>query len=612
MSFILGISAFYHDSAVALFKNEKLIFAIQEERLSRKKHDHRFPKNSIKLALEKYNLKLNQIEAIVFYEKPLVKFDRLIESYVHYAPRGIKSFLKSMPIWLKEKLYQKKIIFDELKKIDSKFNDKNKIHFSEHHLSHAASAFYSSNLENAAILVADGVGEWVTTTIAHGKNDKIEILEELNFPHSLGLFYSAFTYYLGFKVNSGEYKVMGLAPYGNPIYSKLIKENLISINEDGSFKLNMKYYSFVTDLKMTNKKFDDLFGKKRRESNENLENFHFDVAASVQDVLEEILLLICKKIKKMKISDNLCLAGGVALNCVANSKILNSNLFDEIYIQPAAGDAGGAIGAAQNYLFLVKKVKRNIEKNKDYMSFSYLGNEFTDDEIERTLFDYKAEFEKLSENKLNEKVSDLLIKGNIGGWFQGKMEFGPRSLGNRSIIGDPRSKDMQKKLNLKIKFRESFRPFAPSIRIENLKDWFLFYKESPYMLYVSQINEKKKTIGSDNIYNLKGLDKLYFERSEIQAVTHVDFSARLQTVSKTSNKRFHNLLSAFYEKTGCPVLVNTSFNVRGEPIVNSPKDAYNCFLGTEMDFLVIGNYLLKKNRQDQKYFNNYKNYFELD
>ncbi len=612
MSFILGISAFYHDSAVALFKNENLIFAIQEERLSRKKHDHRFPKNSIKLALEKYNLKLNQIEAIVFYEKPLVKFDRLIESYVHYAPRGIKSFLKSMPIWLKEKLYQKKIICDELKKIDSKFNDKNKIHFSEHHLSHAASAFYSSNLENAAILVADGVGEWVTTTIAHGKNNKIEVLEELNFPHSLGLFYSAFTYYLGFKVNSGEYKVMGLAPYGIPKYSKLIKKNLISINEDGSFKLNMKYFSFVTDLKMTNKKFDNLFGKKRRDPNENLENFHFDVAASVQVVLEEILLLICKKIKKMKISDNLCLAGGVALNCVANSKILNSNLFDEIYIQPAAGDAGGAIGAAQNYLFLEKKVKRNIEKNKEYMSFSYLGNEFTDHEIERTLIDYNAEFEKLSENILYEKVSNLLIEGKIGGWFQGKMEFGPRSLGNRSIIGDPRSKDMQKKLNLKIKFRESFRPFAPSIRIENLKEWFLFYKESPYMLYVSQINEKKKSIGSDNIKNLQGLDKLYFDRSEIQAVTHVDFSARLQTVSESSNKRFHNLLSVFYEKTGCPILVNTSFNVRGEPIVNSPEDAYNCFLGTDMDFLVIGNYFLQKNKQNQKYYNNYKDKFELD
>ena len=589
-----------------------MVFAIQEERISRKKHDNRFPSESVKLILKKFNLNLNDIEAIVFYEKPLVKFDRLIESYVHYAPRGFKSFVRSMPLWLKEKLYQKEMILNELKLIDENFNNRKIIKFSEHHLSHAASAFFSSNYYESAILTIDGVGEWTTTAIAHGQDNSIKIIDEIFFPHSLGLLYSAFTYYLGFKVNSGEYKLMGLAPYGKPTYTKLIKENLIKICQDGSFKLNMKYFSFVTDIKMTNEKFDDLFNQ-RREPEEKLTNFHFDLAASIQVVLEEIILLICKKIKNMNISKNLCLAGGVALNCVANSKILQSKLFDNIYIQPAAGDAGGAIGAVQNFLYLEKKkIKRKINYNRDYMSYSYLGNEYSREEILQYLKKYEVNYIELNEKDLYENVSDLLIKGQIGGWFQGKMEFGPRALGNRSIIGDPRNKEMQKNLNLKIKFRESFRPFAPAVRLENLSEWFNFNKESIYMLYVGDIADSKKSTGSEKIIDIEGLDKLYFDRSSIQAVTHVDFSARLQTVSEISNKKFYDLITKFYEKTGCPILVNTSFNVRGEPIVNSPEDAYNCFLGTNMDFLAIGNILIQKKDQVINNNLNYESKFELD
>jgi carbamoyltransferase len=612
MKFYLGISAFYHDSAVALFQDDKLIFAIQEERISRKKHDSRFPSKSINLILQKFNLNLNNIEAIVFYEKPLIKFDRLLESYVHYAPKGIKSFVRSIPLWLKEKLYQKEMILNELKLIDENFNDKKKIKFSEHHLSHAASAFFSSNYSESAILTVDGVGEWTTTAISHGKDNNIKIIDEIYFPHSLGLLYSAFTYYVGFKVNSGEYKLMGLAPYGRPTYTKLIKEKLIKINEDGSFKLNMKYFSFVTDIKMTNDDFNNLFNQKRREPEEKLTNFHFNIAASIQEVLEEILLLICKKIKKMNISKNLCLAGGVALNCVANSKILESELFDNIYIQPASGDAGGAIGAVQNYLYLEKKIKRKINKDIDYMSFSYLGTDYSREEVLECLNKYEVIYEELDEKNLYEKVSALLIEGQIGGWFQGKMEFGPRALGNRSIIGDPRNKQMQKNLNLKIKFRESFRPFAPAVRIENLDEWFNFNIESPYMLYVGNIAKSKKNKDSEKINEVDGLDKLYFDRSKIQAVTHVDFSARLQTVSERSNKKFHELITKFYEKTGCPILVNTSFNVRGEPIVNTPEEAYNCFLGTNMDFLAIGNILIQKKNQITNHYVYHKDKFELD
>jgi carbamoyltransferase len=612
MSLIMGISCFYHDSAVTLIKDEKIIFAAQEERFSRIKHDSSFPKKSIQYLLKNHNISLNDLESIVFYEKPFLKFERLLETYIAFAPKGFKSFCASIPIWLRQKLFQKKLIISELKKIDQSFISPNKIKFSEHHLSHAASAFYPSPFEEAAILTLDGVGEWATTTIAYGNNNKIKILEEIHFPHSLGLLYSAFTYYLGFKVNSGEYKVMGLAPYGEPKYKELIYKNLIEVKSDGSFKLNMNFFEFATGLKMTNRNFSKLFGNKVRASEiEQITQFHMDVASSIQVVVEEIIIKICKYIKKKLSINNLCLAGGVALNCVANGRILKEKIFDNIWVQPAAGDAGGSLGAALTYLYDFKKHKRS-NKNVDTMDGSFLGPMYTNSEIKKELIKLDASFEELSEEKLlDETVKDIIAEKAIG-WFQGKMEFGPRALGNRSIIADPRSVNMQKNLNLKVKYRESFRPFAPSILRESLPDYFDLNCDSPYMLLVASINTKIKKEMNDKEKLLFGIERLNIVRSNIPAVTHVDYSSRIQTVDKNTNEKFYNLISHFNKKTKCPLLVNTSFNIRGEPIVNTVEDAFKCFMGTGLDTLVIGNFFLRKKKQNLKFDENYKNKYNLD
>ena len=612
MSLILGISCFYHDSAVTLIKDEKIIFAAQEERFSRIKHDSSFPKKSIQYLLNNNNISLNNLESIVFYEKPFLKFERLLETYIAFAPKGFKSFCASIPIWLREKLFQKKLIISELKKIDQTFNPFNKVKFSEHHLSHAASAFYPSPFEEAAILTLDGVGEWATTTIAYGKNNKIKMLEEINFPHSLGLLYSAFTYYLGFKVNRGEYKVMGLAPYGEPKYKELIYKNLIDVKPDGSFKLNMNFFEFATGLKMTNTKFSKLFGKKVRTSEiEQITQFHMDVASSIQVVIEEIILKIVRNLKKKLNVNNLCLAGGVALNCVANGKILREKIFENIWVQPAAGDAGGSLGAALTYLYDFKKHKRTY-KNADSMEGSFLGPIYSDIQIKEELIKLGASFEELSEEKLlNETVEDIISEKAIG-WFQGKMEFGPRALGNRSIIADPRSINMQKNLNLKVKYRESFRPFAPSILRDSLSNYFNLNCDSPYMLLVASVNDKIKKEMNDKEKQLFGIEKLNVARSNIPAVTHVDYSSRIQTVDKNTNEKFYNLISHFNNKTNCPLLVNTSFNIRGEPIVNTVEDAFKCFMGTGLDTLVIGNFILRKNKQNLKFDKEYKDKYNLD
>ena len=612
MSLILGISCFYHDSAVTLIKDEKIIFAAQEERFSRIKHDSSFPKKSIQYLLKNHNISLNNLESIVFYEKPFLKFERLLETYIAFAPKGFKSFCASIPIWLREKLFQKKLIISELKKIDQTFNPFNKVKFSEHHLSHAASAFYPSPFEEAAILTLDGVGEWATTTIAYGKNNKIKMLEEIHFPHSLGLLYSAFTYYLGFKVNSGEYKVMGLAPYGEPKYKELIYKNLIDVKPDGSFKLNMNFFEFATGLKMTNTKFSKLFGKKVRTSEiEQITQFHMDVASSIQVVIEEIILKIVRNLKKKLNVNNLCLAGGVALNCVANGKILREKIFENIWVQPAAGDAGGSLGAALTYLYDFKKHKRTY-KNADSMEGSFLGPIYSDIQIKEELIKLGASFEELSEEKLlNETVEDIISEKAIG-WFQGKMEFGPRALGNRSIIADPRSINMQKNLNLKVKYRESFRPFAPSILRDSLSNYFNLNCDSPYMLLVASVNDKIKKEMNDKEKQLFGIEKLNVARSNIPAVTHVDYSSRIQTVDKNTNEKFYNLISHFNNKTNCPLLVNTSFNIRGEPIVNTVEDAFKCFMGTGLDTLVIGNFILRKNKQNLKFDKEYKDKYNLD
>ena len=611
MSYILGISAFYHDSAAALIEDGDIKIAIQEERLSRKKHDNSFPILSIKYILNEFNLKLSELSAIVFYEKPFLKFERLVETHIAFSPRGFASFSASMPIWLREKLFQKNLIKENLKKIDNTFkNDKN-IKFSEHHLSHAASAFYPSPFEESLILTLDGVGEWATTSINIGRGNKIERIKEINFPHSLGLLYSTFTSYLGFKVNSGEYKLMGLAPYGRPIFKSKIYDYLIKVFDDGSFQLNMEYFNFATGLTMFNKKFEKLFGQNRREpEKEKFSQFHMDIASSIQEVTEEIIIKICKYLKKNYKFNNLCLAGGVALNCVANGKILEKELFENVYIQPAAGDAGGALGAALTFWYQEMNNKRAI--NFDQMRGSYLGPNYNQDEIKLELDNFKLEYEVLDELSLYNITAKKISEGNVVGWFQDSMEFGPRALGNRSILADPRNKNMQKKLNLKIKFRESFRPFAPSILKEKAKIFFNINHESPYMLFVASINDTKLNKLSENDKNLKGFDKLKVIRSEIPAVTHVDNSSRVQTVDNSINKKFYRLIDAFYKKTNIPILINTSFNIRGEPIVCSPKDAINCFLGTEMDILVIGNFMVIKNDKQKIINNNYKNQYELD
>ena len=612
MTAILGISAFYHDSAAAIVLDGKIIAAAQEERFTRVKHDSSFPNNAVEFVLKFSNLKLSDVDHIVFYEKPFLKFERLLETYVAFAPRGFAQFTKAMPIWLRDKLFQKKMLLNLLKGIDNNFKDENKMLFSEHHLSHAASAFYPSPFNEAVVLTADGVGEWATTTVAVGKGNKLNIKKEIHFPHSLGLLYSAFTYYTGFKVNSGEYKLMGLAPYGEPKYCNQIKDNLIDIKNDGSFRLNQDFFNYATGLTMTNDKFHNLFGKKPRNSKEDkITEFHMDIAASIQKVTEDIMLSLANSLRQEFNIPNLCLAGGVALNCVANGKILKKKIFDNIWVQPAAGDAGGSLGAALAFWHIEQNKERKVSTTDD-MQGSYLGPQYSQKEVERKLNDLGAKFEILNEENLIKRVTEDLSKGNVIGWFQGRMEFGPRALGARSIIGDPRFPSMQKNLNLKIKYRESFRPFAPSVIREDLSDWFEMDCDSPYMLLVSDVAVNKRRSMTNDEKALFGIDKLNIKRSEIPAVTHVDYSARVQTVHKETNSKYYKLLSEFKKKTGCPVLVNTSFNVRGEPIVNTPEDAFNCFMGTELDVLTIGNCYLNKENQIQSLKKDYKTKYELD
>jgi len=608
---ILGISAFYHDSAAAIIVDGNIIAAAQEERFSRKKHDASYPSNAIEYVLEESKLDLNEIDHIVFFEKPFLKFERLLETYMAFAPRGFKSFSLSMPLWLREKLFQKKFLFDKLKDQDSKLKDINKIKFSEHHYSHAASAFYPSPFDEAVILTLDGVGEWATTTVAIGKKNKLEIIKEIHFPHSLGLLYSAFTYYTGFKVNSGEYKLMGLAPYGKPIYKDVIKEKLLDLKNDGSFKLNMKYFNYTTGLTMTNQKFSKLFDHPVRDSKKDLlTQFHMDIAASIQAVTEEIILKITKNISQEYKIKNLCLAGGVALNCVANGKIHNEKFFDNIWIQPAAGDAGGSLGAALAYWY--HELEKPRIEFKDQMKGSYLGPKFENETIEKKLKSLKANYKKHSPKDIILITANELASEKTVGWFQGRMEFGPRALGGRSILADPRSEKMQKELNLKIKFRESFRPFAPSVLREDLNEWFELDDDSPYMLLVSEVKKVKQIKMKKEDENLFGIDKLNTKRSSIPAITHVDYSARIQTVHKETNSRYYDLIKEFKKITNCPVLVNTSFNVRGEPIVCSIEDAFNCFMGTNLDVLVIEDFILYKDLQDKSLIKDYKNKFELD
>ena len=611
MASILGISAFYHDSAAALIIDGKIIAAAQEERFSRKKHDARYPFYAIEYVLKESKLNLNQIDHIVFFEKPFLKFERLLETYMAFAPKGFKSFSLSMPIWLREKLFQKKFLFDKLKQHDNEFNDIKKINFSEHHYSHAASAFYPSPFKNAVILTLDGVGEWATTTVAVGDKNKLEIIKEIHFPHSLGLLYSAFTYYTGFKVNSGEYKLMGLAPYGKPIFKDLIIDKLLDLKEDGSFKLNMEYFNYATGLTMTNDKFSKLFGNPVRDVKKDLLNeFHMDIAASIQAVTEEIVLRLTKSISKEYNIKNLCLAGGVALNCVANGKILKENVFENIWIQPAAGDAGGSLGAALAYWHHELKMPRN--DYKDQMKGSYLGPRLENSSIEDKLRHLKANYKKHNSSEIILIAAKELSKEKTVGWFQGRMEFGPRALGARSILADPRSEKMQKELNLKIKFRESFRPFAPSVLREDVSEWFELDNDSPYMLLVANIKKEKQIKMTDKDESLFGIEKLNIKRSSIPAITHVDYSARIQTVHEETNPKYYQLIKEFKKITNCPVLVNTSFNVRGEPIVCSVEDAFTCFMGTNLDILVIEDFILYKDDQNKSLIKDYKNKFELD
>lgn len=610
--YILGISAFYHDSAACLVKNSDIIAAAQEERFTRKKHDAGFPYHAIKYCLEKAGINANQIDNVVFYEKPFVKFERLLETYFAFAPKGFKSFAKAMPLWIKDKLFQKSALVKELSIFDENVDWQERLLFSEHHLSHAASAYYPSPFESAAVLTLDGVGEWTTTSFAVGNGRNLKVLKEIHFPHSLGLLYSAFTYYTGFKVNSGEYKVMGLAPYGKPLYADLIREKLITVAEDGSFQLDMSYFDYATGLKMTNRKFDALFGGPPRKSETELTQRDMDLAASVQKVTEDILLKLAMGIAKETGERNLCLAGGVALNCVANGILFREKIFENIWIQPAAGDAGGALGAALSAWYLHYNKERIVSKERDAMKGAYLGPEFTNTEIEAELTACGAIFKKLSEDELVEVVATELANEKAVGWMQGSMEFGPRALGGRSIIADPRSPTMQKQLNLKVKYRESFRPFAPSILREDVSNWFEHDTDSPYMLLVADVKKEKHLEMTKEQKALFGIDKLNVPRSSVPAITHVDYSARIQTVHADTNPRFHAVISKFKEKTGCPLVVNTSFNVRGEPIVCSPTDAFKCFMGTEIDVLVVGNYVLYKKQQNESLKDNYEERYQLD
>jgi carbamoyltransferase len=618
---ILGISAFYHDSAAAVIKDGNILAAAQEERFTRKKHDPAFPTNAIEYCIDHSGFTIDEFDAIVFYDKPLLKFERLLETYYAFAPRGLTSFMTAIPVWLREKMFLKKIIYDELKKIGPYNKKKIKLLFPEHHLSHAASAFYPSPYEEAAIITLDGVGEWATASICHGKGNNINIIKELHFPHSIGLLYSAFTYWLGFKVNSGEYKLMGLAPYGIPDsqqvkdYVDIIKRQLVHIQEDGSIWLNQAFFRYSTGLRMVkDRKWEKLFGFPRKKSGEEFTQQHCDLALAIQLVTEEIIYKLAHEAKRITGSANLCLAGGVALNCVANGKLLQKKIFDNIFIQPAAGDAGGALGAAFAAYYLFFHNKRTINRQKDLMQGAFLGPEYNDREIEKIARKYKGIYEKISdEDSLYHKIADFIDEGKVVGWFQGRMEFGPRALGNRSIIGDARNKDMQKKLNLKIKYRESFRPFAPSVLAEEAPGFFDLETESPYMLLVANVKKDRQNSIPGDYYQLPLMDRLYINRSDVPAITHIDFSARVQTVNKDLNLRYYNLIKTFQKKTGYGIVVNTSFNVRGEPIVCSPVDAYKCFMRTEMDYLVMGNYVFDKTKQpewDKK--EQWKEYFELD
>ena len=611
--YILGISAFYHDSAACLLKDGEIVAAAQEERFTRKKHDAGFPRYAIEYCLKEAQINTEDISNVVFYEKPFVKFERLLETYLAFAPKGFKSFAKAMPVWIKDKLFQKAALVKELKStLGGEVDWRERLLFSEHHLSHAASAFYPSPFESAAVLTLDGVGEWTTTSLAVGKGKELKVVKEIHFPHSLGLLYSAFTYYTGFKVNSGEYKVMGLAPYGEPKYADLIKEKLIKITEDGSFQLDMSYFDYATGLTMTNEKFDALFGGPPRTTETELTQREMDLAASVQKVTEDIVIQIAKGIARDTGEHNLCLAGGVALNCVANGILLREKIFENIWIQPAAGDAGGALGAALSAWYLHHGNERMVSSERDAMKGAYLGPNFSDNEIEAELTACGAQFKKLSEDDLIEQVASALADEKAVGWMQGRMEFGPRALGGRSIIADPRSPSMQKQLNLKVKFRESFRPFAPSVLREDVGDWFEHDTDSPYMLLVADVQKGKRRAMTVEEEALFGIDKLNVPRSSVPAITHVDYSARIQTVHSDTNPRYHAVISKFKEKTGCPLVVNTSFNVRGEPIICSPTDAFKCFMGTELDVLAVGNYLLIKEEQDEALKENYEERYELD
>jgi carbamoyltransferase len=609
---VLGISAFYHDSAAALVEDGRVTAAAQQERFSRKKFDESFPRHAIDYCLDHVGARLRDIDRVVFYDKPFLKFERLLETYVAYAPRGLPSYLRAMPAWLGEKLFQKKLLIDQLQRIDSNF-DSHRLLFTEHHQAHAASAFYPSPFDEALVLTMDGVGEWTTTAVALGAGKCLDFVKEIHFPHSLGLLYSAFTYYLGFRVNSGEYKLMGLAPYGQPRYRNLIRDHLIDIKPDGSYRLDMSYFNYCTGLTMTNAKFDRLFGLPARDENAPLTEQHMDIAASAQGALEDAVLAMTRGLAAEYGQRNLCLAGGVALNCVANGKIVRDGKFDNVWIQPAAGDAGGAVGAALAAYYALSERERRLNGEQDGMSGAFLGPDFTEADIRHRLVAEGACFEVIDdEPTLLDATAQILINGGAVGWFQGRMEFGPRALGNRSILADPRSAEMQRVLNLKVKYRESFRPFAPAVLAEDAAEWFELDRPSPYMLLVADVVDAHRHHINAEEGLLSGLNKLKILRSDIPAVTHVDYSARIQTVHRDTNPRFHGLLSRFKEKTGCPVLVNTSFNVRGEPIAHTPEDAFRCLMGTEIDVLVIGNCILHKERQNPNLVLDYRNAFDPD
>ena len=610
---ILGISAFYHDSAAALIEDGRIVAAAQEERFSRKRHDSDFPLRAIDYCLAESGSSLADVDHVVFYDKPFLKFERLLETYLAMAPRGFASFRMAIPVWIKEKLFQKGLLAKELKALAPDIDWETRLLFAEHHQSHAASAFFPSPFDEAVVLTMDGVGEWATTSAGIGRGNELEIIREIHWPHSIGLLYSAFTYYTGFKVNSGEYKVMGLAPYGEPVYAQKIFDELIDLKPDGSFRLDQSYFNYCTGLTMTNDKFDALFGgPPRAPDKELLEQRHMDLAASIQAVTEEIVLRLTRSLASETGQKNLCLAGGVALNCVANGKVVRDGAFESLWIQPAAGDAGGALGAALVAHHRFKAQPRAKNGGGDHMRGSYLGPSYEQAEIDSALDGLGAIYESLDDAAMIEATADAIAEGLAVGWFQGRMEFGPRALGGRSILGDPRSPSMQKLLNLKVKYRESFRPFAPAILREDLSDWFEIDCDSPYMLLVAPVRESRRRAMSDEEEALFGIDKLNVARSEIPAITHVDYSARIQTVHRETNPRFHALLEAFKARTGCPVIVNTSFNVRGEPIVCTPEDAFHCFMGTEMELLVIGNAVLRKDAQDPALKVDYKDSFELD